>query len=396
MPERILAFKLGGYGDVVDFGVMLGGIRKKHPNAVITAVVRDSSQIPFLRAIQVRETSQSVVDVALPVARQTLRYKHCWKCQILVYDNDEYTGRCHVCGRKLRDYWHTRNEPLDWLGALKHEINDTSYDYVYEWRPYLGWVTSTDAGDRKVEYICAKEIGAYWKAFPRFLSRDTNRLAQLGMTTVELGNMSMQLEASWDGVQLDTPTLTRKRRHQLKKTQLEAGGCPYVVLTNASDGTGKQTKQWSQARMGDVAQHLDERGYVPVQLGVERDKPIPNCLDFRGKTSMLEAAAIIRDAALVVGIEGGLARVAALVGTPSVVIFLSTPRELFEVPLSTPVFAGACPLKHGCFWWTAEWMTSCAKNSLIKIESGEVLPRCAAFTTTSMVIEKVEEALCAS
>ena len=121
-PEKILFFKLGGIGDCIDGGVVLGGVRKKHPNAHITAIVRDPSHCAILKAMYRKDTQQPVCDFVRPAVHQ------------------------------LR-FWHwARDVKLAWDTAWEMETRNASWDYAYDARPYIGKVYRFDEGMPRIVF----------------------------------------------------------------------------------------------------------------------------------------------------------------------------------------------------------------------------------------------------
>lgn len=350
MSDRVLFFKLGGIGDAIDSCVMLGGVRKKHPQAKITAIVRDARHAQILKAAYRKDTGQPVCDFVRPASHDL----HWWRFR--------------------------RNIKLSWEAAWEMETRHASWDYAYDARAYVGKVYRFQAGIPEVIFprITNSEDEA---AYSNPTSLWTHKLVSRNQTVIELMNASMNLQASWGDVDIG--------RMNPKAIVPD----DYVILSNATDTKEQNTKQWSFTRFAEVAHVLAKSGLSPVQLGIKRDKPIPNCLDLRGETNLLEAIEVVRNAKLVVSIEGGIARMAGLVGTPSVIIFTSTPASLFRVPNSMPVVQSACALGH-CFWRTGEWMTECMLEKSLHFPNNESLPICAGEIQTDTVLEAVNTRLC--
>src|SRR5258706_1362271 len=84
-----------------------------------------------------------------------------------------------------------------------------------------------------------------------------------------------------------------------------------------------------------------------VLLGAKDDARIDGVdIDLRGRTSIREAAAVLRDAAAYVGPEGGLTNLARAMQTRSVVFFGSTPPEFFAFRANINVLPRRC---GGCW-----------------------------------------------
>lgn len=105
-------------------------------------------------------------------------------------------------------------------------------------------------------------------------------------------------------------------------------------------GAGKATKRWPLPSFIAVARSLAERGYHCCILGDDRDRllgrelmqAVPDCIDLTGRLSLLESAAVLRRARLLITNDSGLMHMAEAAGTPVVAIFGSTVRELGFFP----------------------------------------------------------------
>ncbi len=98
--------------------------------------------------------------------------------------------------------------------------------------------------------------------------------------------------------------------------------------------TTRPQKHWFEERWGRLAQGIHaEFGLVPVLLGGSQDKAAArriaesadeSLVDLVGQTSLTEAAALIDRAALLVGVDTGLAHMGIALNTPSLLLFGST------------------------------------------------------------------------
>jgi hypothetical protein len=97
-----------------------------------------------------------------------------------------------------------------------------------------------------------------------------------------------------------------------------------------------------------------------VQIGVSTSQPLLEVdLNLVNRTSMNEAASLIKDAFLHIDNEGGLVHLARCLGVVSCVVFGPTPSNYFGYDDNInidPSFCGGC-------WWTNEtWMGRCPRN----------------------------------
>ncbi len=95
-----------------------------------------------------------------------------------------------------------------------------------------------------------------------------------------------------------------------------------IVLQNSCRGAlySASTKEWPQDRWIELTQRLAGE-FRLVQIGTPADPPLPLAEDLRGRTTLAEAARLLSNASLFLGLESGLQHLAAAVRTPSVIIF---------------------------------------------------------------------------
>jgi heptosyltransferase-2 len=94
-------------------------------------------------------------------------------------------------------------------------------------------------------------------------------------------------------------------------------------------GTMWETKHWTAEGFAGVARGLVAMGFLPIFIGSKEEQWLngaihaksPGSTDFTGQTSLADAVALIRRAAVVVTNDSGLMHVAAALGRPAVSIF---------------------------------------------------------------------------
>ena len=95
-------------------------------------------------------------------------------------------------------------------------------------------------------------------------------------------------------------------------------------------------------------------GIELVQVGVEGSTALPNIKNISGKNSVRETAAIIRDAKLFIGTEGGLMHLANAMETPSVILWggLTLPEftgyKEYQTVICKYVECAPCGLRGNC------------------------------------------------
>lgn len=101
-----------------------------------------------------------------------------------------------------------------------------------------------------------------------------------------------------------------------------AGVGDYFVL---NPGGSWPTKQWPAERFAQVARRLStERGWTPVVIGASHDPTLDlgdRAIDLRGKTNLLELAAVVKGAKVFVTNDSGPLHIGVAVGVPTVSLF---------------------------------------------------------------------------
>ncbi len=114
-----------------------------------------------------------------------------------------------------------------------------------------------------------------------------------------------------------------------ERTLPEALGSRDFVLLVPGSSPRHPAKRWPAARFATLAQALDGKGYLPVVVGSEHERPIaaaireacPGALDLVGRTDIALLAALAQHAALTVGNDTGVCHLAVAAGCPLVVLF---------------------------------------------------------------------------
>lgn len=161
----------------------------------------------------------------------------------------------------------------------------------------------------------------------------------------------------------------------------------YLAVCNSAEAqaitSGAPTKILSRDKMGRVVRSLKTFELPVVLLGTANDANIDGVdVDLRGGTTIREAAAILRDASVFVGPEGGLANLARAVGTPSVVFFGSTPPQFFGFRTNINVLPRRC---GGCWWTTPSYLHQCPRLL--------AAPECTDSISETAIVEGVGEIL---
>lgn len=121
-----------------------------------------------------------------------------------------------------------------------------------------------------------------------------------------------------------------------------------------------QTKNWFVDRWAMVRGFIKSNGYDVIQIGVLNDEYIPGAIDMRGKTSVTEAAAILKKSVLHLDTEGGIVHLAKAVRTKSIVLFGPTAVEFYGYKDNVNIQSGNC---KNCWWSTPDWQIRCPLDS---------------------------------
>ena len=146
---------------------------------------------------------------------------------------------------------------------------------------------------------------------------------------------------------------------------------PYLTLSDAERHSGRLfprqiilqssvlaaripylTKEWTVGRMAEVARQLADDATL-IQLGSTSDPALPGVNDLRGKTTLRQAAALLANAELFIGLEGFLTHLARAVDCPAVVVHGGrAPAAVFgygcNINLHSTVPCSPCGLRRDC------------------------------------------------
>ncbi len=96
-----------------------------------------------------------------------------------------------------------------------------------------------------------------------------------------------------------------------------------VVVQNSAEGAliPMSVKRWPSDRWDKVSAALRGDGLDVIQLGSPREPALDGAIDLRGRTTVREAAAILAESRLFVGLVGGLMHLARAVDCPAVIVY---------------------------------------------------------------------------
>jgi ADP-heptose:LPS heptosyltransferase len=161
----------------------------------------------------------------------------------------------------------------------------------------------------------------------------------------------------------------------------------YLALCNSAETLAVTQGPWTKVLPRDMIRRIVDGlktfALPIVLLGAKDDASVDGVdIDLRGHTSIREAAAVLRDAAVFIGPEGGLTNLARAVKTRSVVFFGSTPPEFFALRANVNVLPRRC---GGCWWTTPSYLHQCPRLQLA--------PDCTASISERAVLSAVAEVL---
>jgi hypothetical protein len=142
-------------------------------------------------------------------------------------------------------------------------------------------------------------------------------------------------------------------------------GAKYVTVHNGYSlgEIGKsRTSTKSYMRFGEVLAQVRKRraDLKFVQIGAGTSVPIEGVdVQLIGKTSLPQAAGLIKNAACHLDNESGFVTVASCFGTPSCVVYGPTSADYFAYAGNVAVRPVEC---GGCWWTAKDWMTRCPRG----------------------------------
>lgn len=130
-----------------------------------------------------------------------------------------------------------------------------------------------------------------------------------------------------------------------------------IVVQNSCSGAlySATTKEWELKKWKELLNRLVSHNikYQILQVGTIKDPLLPHVKDLRGRTTLYEAATLLKKASLFLGLESGLQHLAAAMHTPSIIIFggRSRPSETgypFNYNITRSPACVGCGLNSDC------------------------------------------------
>ncbi len=141
----------------------------------------------------------------------------------------------------------------------------------------------------------------------------------------------------------------------------------YITVHDGFDNrqhveAGKATKQWPLEHWQALVALLHEKypDLAIVQLGAGKSRPIAGVdVQCVNATTLPETAWLIKNAAIHVDTDSGLAHLAYALHTPAVVLFGPTNASYFGHEPNLNLSSGSCA---DCWWSTPDWLAKCPRG----------------------------------
>lgn len=211
----------------------------------------------------------------------------------------------------------------------------------------------------------------------------------LGETRHTLLYSMFGLKKTGDALELELdPSVSTKIRDQFPE---------WITISNGFDANfplrgNSPTKCYPAAHWNVVVTLLKEQRPTLgiVHVGSKKSERIVGVdLSLIGKTSLPQAACVIRDGLLHVDNEGGLVHVAAALNKRSAVLFGPTSVQYFSYPQNINLTSNFC---GNCWWSKKTWMEACPRG----YESALCMDYLAPETVASAILEALREQATAS
>jgi len=167
----------------------------------------------------------------------------------------------------------------------------------------------------------------------------------------------------------------------------ELADIPYVTISTGIDQffvrSSRTTKQWLMEFWKELANMIKALGVEVVQVGTLLDETVAGAGSFLGRTTLRQAAALIKYGLCHIACEGGTIWMAKAVQRKSVALFGPTDVNFFGQPENANITAGlSC---SPCWWRTHDWMVACP--------DGHESAKCMDGITPGVVFREVKETL---
>jgi heptosyltransferase-1 len=288
-PEKILIIRLSAIGDVIMASPLIGAFKRSWPETRISWMVEDTSK-PVLEA---NPDLDEVIIWPRNRWRELLKDKRFWTLirEIISFVRD----------LRKRGFSMT----VDAQGLLKSGL----WAYLSRAPERIG--IGSREGSRHLMTRVVQRTGASDRISSQYLLLAEAIGLDTGPFTME---MALTPEAEKYGVRFASSL-----------------PLPYVVL---SPFTTRPQKHWLEERWTEIRDRITtDFGLSVVLLGGPGDRQTslnilpedsPDSINLTGKTNLQEAAAVIKNASLLIGVDTGLTHMGYALGVPTIALFGAT------------------------------------------------------------------------
>ncbi|NJD05678.1 MAG: glycosyltransferase family 9 protein [Methylococcaceae bacterium] len=290
IPRNILLIRLSATGDVILASALTPALRRTYPNA---------------RLVWLTDDINTGLLIHHPAVDRVIVFQRAYFRQL--FRERRYLALARGI-KQLIDM--LREEDFDWAidlqGLLKSGV----------WSRLSGARIRIGLGSREGSQLWMHHV----------ISRDTE-IDRIGVEYWLLAH-ALKLDAGGFPMDVRVPEIVQSRMD----AALAKRGCasPYAVICPF---TTRPQKHWPPQRWRELSTELIERRHLPVVLlggpgdtgrAKEITPPVEGFFDLTGTTALIEAAAVIRNANLLIGVDTGLTHLGIAMKTPTLALFGST------------------------------------------------------------------------
>ena len=288
MAEHILIIRMSAIGDIVMASCLAQGLKQQHPDANISWLV----QAGYEGLLQANPHVDEVI-IWPKKEWQTLWRQR--KFIVLVHEIRQF-----VRGLRQRDF----TLAIDAQGLLKSGV----FTFLSGAKTRIG-LDSREGSAKLMTQVYRSPQSMHIGSEYRFL------LEKIGAAT--------------RGARMDVPVTRDDNSASSAVLRQQGVNRPFVVFCPFST---RDQKNWTTAHWQQLAQAVNEQlGYDCIILGSSADTDIArtmttqeNLFDLTGKTTLRQAAALIKQAKALVGVDTGLTHIGVVSEIPTVALFGST------------------------------------------------------------------------
>lgn len=286
-PSEILIIRLSAIGDVIMASGLIPALRARYPNARLSWLVE-------------------------PVAAPLLR------------DHPDLHAVIEWPRQQWQEQWRAGDRRGVWQAfkALRRELRGHQFDWALDVQRLLKSGIWTRLSGAKYRIAIAPREGSRWLVNERFTPQpgDRRMSSEYRQLAVHLGCRDEDFRVS-----IPISDSVRQRAEALRPADRYAVFCPF---------TTRPQKHWFDERWVTLGKQLrDATGLTPLILGgpADRDHAETIChgigegaTHLAGRASLIESAAVIDQASLMIGVDTGLTHLGTGYRIPTLALFGST------------------------------------------------------------------------